>query len=71
MQIVHVVSIPEFPVLSNGALVFSCKSNAVYKEMDKTNHGNCDSIQPPLSAYIGLNLEENNVHHSKERKFLV
>jgi hypothetical protein len=39
--------------------------------MEKTFNGNCASIQPPFSALIGLPLQENQVHHSKEPKILV
>jgi hypothetical protein len=38
----------------------------IYGEMDKVIQGNCACIQPAISA-IGLKLQENQVHHSKER----
>jgi hypothetical protein len=48
MQNVHVVSRPKFHALSNGELVFCCKSNIIY--VQETIHGSSACIQPPNSA---------------------
>jgi hypothetical protein len=50
-----------------------CKSHIMHRKMNTAIHGNCASIQPPFPHIhtIGLNLQENRVHHSKERTILV
>ncbi len=44
MQNFHVASRLKYHVLSNGVNCFCCKSNIIYKKMDKTIHGNCACI---------------------------
>jgi hypothetical protein len=70
MQYVHVVSRPKFHVLSNGAVVFDvtlilCAGKWIKLFMETVlafNHH---------FQHIELNLNENQVHHSKERTILV
>jgi hypothetical protein len=51
MENIHVVSIPEFPALSNGALVLAVSLICImYRKMEETLHGNCACTQPPFSA---------------------
>jgi hypothetical protein len=48
IQNFHVVSRPEFPVLSNGAHVFGV--NIMYRKMEETLHGNCACTQLQFKA---------------------
>ncbi len=69
----HVIPRPEFPVLSNGngALVFAVSVILFLgKRVLNTIHGKSACINLHLQ-HTELNLQENQVHHSKERKMLV
>jgi hypothetical protein len=65
MQNVHVVSRPEFHVLSNGALAFAVRlilcTGKWIKHFTETVLAFNLHFQ-----HIGLNLQEYKVHHSKE-----
>ncbi len=51
MQNVSAISRQKFDVIANGVTCFCCKSNIMYRKMDKTIHENCACIQPEFSAY--------------------
>ncbi len=73
MQNVHVVSRPEFHVLSNGALVFPvslilCTGKWILKLFTETVLAFNLHFQ---HMELGLDLQENQMHHSKEREILV
>jgi hypothetical protein len=70
MQNVHVVSRPKFHVFSNGALVFGVSLILAYREMDSTIYGRRACVNLRFQ-HIGLNLQENQVHHSKESKIMI
>jgi hypothetical protein len=42
----------------------------MYKKMDKTIHGNCVAFKLNFQQ-LGLNLQENKAHHSKEHGIMV
>ncbi len=70
MQNVHVVSRPEFQVLSNGAIglgvsLVLCTGKWIELFTETLLAFNLHF------QHIGLNLQENQVHHSKEPKTLV
>jgi hypothetical protein len=70
---VRVVSRPKFHVLSNGALVFAVSqilcTGKLIKIFPETVFAFHLHFQHMLS--IPFNLQENQVHHSKDRKILV
>jgi hypothetical protein len=57
-----------FPMVQ---LSFCCQSNSMYRKINTTIHWICACINLHYLQHIGLNLQENKVHHSKERKILV
>jgi hypothetical protein len=70
MQNVNVVSTPKFPALSNGALVSAvslilCTGKGI-KLFTETDLAFNLHFQ-----HVVLNLQENQVHHLKEREILV
>jgi hypothetical protein len=70
MLSVHAVSSPKFHVLSNGALAFGvslilCTGKWIKHFTETVLAFNLHFQQ------LGLNLDENKVHHSKERTILV
>jgi hypothetical protein len=70
MQNVHVVSIPEFHALSNGALVFGVSHILCTGKWRKlfTETGLAFNLH---FQHIGLHLQEAQVHHLKEHQILV
>jgi hypothetical protein len=70
MQNVHVLSRSVFHFLSNGALFFAVSLILCTGKIDAAIRRDCACIQPPFSANI-TNLQENQVHHSKDREIKV
>jgi hypothetical protein len=70
MSIFHVVSRPKFHVLSNGAFVFGVSLILCTGKWSKLLTETVFAFNLNFQQ-LGLNLQENKVHHSKERKMLV
>jgi hypothetical protein len=70
MQNPHVVSKPKFNALSNGALVTAVSLILCTEKWIKLFTENLFAFNMHFQ-HIGLNLDENQVHHSKERGILV
>jgi hypothetical protein len=69
MQNIHVVSRPEFHVLSNGALASAVSLILCTGKWTK-HFTEADLAFNLHFQHIGLDLQENQVHHSKERNGL-
>jgi hypothetical protein len=70
MQNFHAVSIPEFPALSNGALVFAVSLILCTGKWTKLFTETVVVLNLHFQ-HIGLKLQENKVHHSKKHKISV